>query len=80
MSAKQIKWFSDCTMDDVLLVGGKGASLGEMYRGLHKRGVLIPNGFTVTVDAYHKFVDTPVVEGAWGGVAEVEDVESKYQP
>ena len=61
-------------MDDVLVVGGKGASLGEMYGALHKRGVLIPNGFTVTVEAYHQFVDTPVVEGAWGGVAEVEDV------
>ena len=74
MSTKHIKWFEDCTMDDVLVVGGKGASLGEMYRDLHKRGVLIPNGFTVTVEAYHEFVDTPVAKGAWGGVAEVEDV------
>ena len=73
-SAKHVKWFSDCTMKDVDLVGGKGASLGEMYRGLHKRGVLIPNGFTVTVDAYHEFVDNEVSSEAWGGVADVEDV------
>lgn len=73
-TAQHIKWFSECTMDDVEAVGGKGASLGEMYRALHKRGVLIPNGFSVTVDAYHQFVDAPVSEGAWGGVAEVEDV------
>ncbi len=39
-------------MDDVALVGGKNASLGEMYRELLPRGVKTPNGFAITADAY----------------------------
>jgi len=61
-------------MDNVDEVGGKGASLGEMFQALHNNGVLVPNGFTVTVSAYTTFVDNPVSEGAWLGVAEVEDL------
>ena len=61
-------------MDNVSEVGGKGASLGEMFQALHENGVMVPNGFTVTVNAYAAFVDTPVPEGAWMGVSEVEDM------
>jgi len=41
MSKKKefILWFKDLTIEDVPLVGGKNASLGEMYRNLGKRGV-----------------------------------------
>ncbi|MGV3757407.1 MAG: phosphoenolpyruvate synthase, partial [Verrucomicrobiota bacterium] len=47
-----IKWFSDITIGDVPLVGGKNASLGEMYRELTPQGVRIPNGFAITAEAY----------------------------
>jgi len=50
--AKYIKWFSELGMEDVELVGGKNASLGEMYRNLTAEGVRVPNGFAVTSEAY----------------------------
>lgn len=49
---KLILWFKDLTIKDVPLVGGKTASLGEMYRELTKKGVRVPNGFAVTAHAY----------------------------
>ena len=52
-----IKRFPDITYDDVAIVGGKNASLGEMYRELGKRGVLVPNGFAVTAEAYRYYLD-----------------------
>jgi pyruvate,water dikinase len=55
--AKQlILWFEDIGITDVPLVGGKNASLGEMYRNLTKQGVAIPNGFAITAEAYWTFV------------------------
>ena len=47
-----ILWFKDLTIDDVPSVGGKNASLGEMYRSLTKKGVNVPDGFAVTAYAY----------------------------
>ncbi|HWJ26076.1 MAG TPA: PEP/pyruvate-binding domain-containing protein, partial [Flavisolibacter sp.] len=43
-------------MNDLDLVGGKNASLGEMIQHLTKLGVQIPGGFVITVEAYHEFV------------------------
>ena len=51
-SPRFIKWFVDITIDDVSLVGGKNASLGEMFRELTPKGVKVPNGFAVTAEAY----------------------------
>lgn len=50
--SKYIRWFEETTIDDVPIVGGKNASLGEMYRELTSKGVKIPNGFSVTAEAY----------------------------
>jgi len=50
--AKYIRWFNEIGIDDVPLVGGKNASLGEMYRELTPQGVKIPDGFAVTAKAY----------------------------
>lgn len=71
---KMLRWFAESNMENVGEVGGKGASLGEMFQALHENGVQVPNGFTVTVNAYSDFVDTPVAEGSWMGVAEIEDL------
>jgi len=50
-----IAWFKDLTIKDIPLVGGKNASLGEMYSKLTKKGVKVPNGFALTADAYWAF-------------------------
>ncbi len=56
--SKYIRWFEDTTIEDVPLVGGKNASLGEMYRELTAEGVKIPNGFSVTAEAYRHMIES----------------------
>ena len=51
-----IKWFADISIEDVPLVGGKNASLGEMVRELASKGVKVPNGFAITAEAYRHFI------------------------
>lgn len=53
---KNIIWFKDLTIQDVPKVGGKNASLGEMYQKLTQKGVNIPNGFAITAEAYQAFL------------------------
>lgn len=55
-SGQFIKWFADISIEDVPTVGGKNASLGEMYRELAEQGVRIPNGFAITAEAYRHFL------------------------
>ncbi len=50
---RAIVWFNEVTKDDVSLVGGKGANLGEMTRA----EIPVPPGFIVTADAYFDFVE-----------------------
>jgi pyruvate,water dikinase len=47
-----IRWFEEIGIDDIPLVGGKNASLGEMIRELAARGIKVPNGFAITAEAY----------------------------
>jgi pyruvate, water dikinase len=47
-----VRWFKDIGLNDVALVGGKTASLGELYSALSSRGVKVPNGFALTAAAY----------------------------
>jgi len=61
-SKKFILWFSELGMSDVPLVGGKNASLGEMYRKLVPKGVDIPDGFAITSYAYRYFLKTAGIE------------------
>jgi pyruvate, water dikinase len=51
-----IKWFADITIEDVPLVGGKNASLGEMVRELAGKGVKVPDGFAITAEAFRHFI------------------------
>jgi pyruvate,water dikinase len=55
--SQYIKWFKELGIKDVELVGGKNASLGEMYQNLTKEGIRIPNGFAITADAYCTILD-----------------------
>jgi pyruvate,water dikinase len=49
-------WYADTRIEDLLRVGGKNASLGEMYRELAAQGVRVPNGFSITAEAYRFFL------------------------
>jgi pyruvate,water dikinase len=49
---RYIRFFGEIGLRDVPVVGGKNASLGEMYRELTSHGLLVPNGFAVTTEAY----------------------------
>jgi pyruvate,water dikinase len=51
-----IVWLSDVGMDDVPVVGGKNASLGEMLANLADAGVTVPGGFATTASAFREFL------------------------
>jgi pyruvate,water dikinase len=53
---RYIRWFDEIGIEDVPLVGGKNASLGEMLRALTPLGVRVPQGYAVTADAYRTFL------------------------
>ena len=59
-----IMWFDEIGIGDVALVGGKNASLGEMYQNLTPKGVAIPGGFAVTAYAYRYLIEAAGIEGA----------------
>jgi pyruvate,water dikinase len=56
-----IRSFLEIGLQDVGLVGGKTASLGELYSTLASEGVAVPNGFAITADAYRDALSQPGV-------------------
>ncbi|NBB84473.1 MAG: phosphoenolpyruvate synthase [Alphaproteobacteria bacterium] len=69
-----IRWFKDLTIDHVPEVGGKNASLGEMYRELVPIGVNLPNGYATTAEAFRQ---TLTDAGAWDELHELLDTLDK---
>ena len=69
-----VRWFSDIRLSDVATVGGKNASLGELYSSLSKEGVRVPNGFALTAEAYR---DALTSRNAWGPLHQLLDVIDK---
>ncbi|MCI5226258.1 MAG: phosphoenolpyruvate synthase, partial [Candidatus Electrothrix sp. AX2] len=59
---KLILWFDEIGIDDVPLVGGKNASLGEMYQHLTEKGVAVPHGFAITAYAYRYLLKEAGIE------------------
>ena len=53
-----IRTLDTLDINDVALVGGKNASLGEMIQGLSKHGVSVPGGFAITAEGYHQFIES----------------------
>lgn len=51
-----VLWFANTGIEDIPLVGGKNASLGEMIQHLSAKGVRVPNGFATTAFAYREFI------------------------
>lgn len=52
-----IRPFNSLGVNDVPIVGGKNASLGEMYRSLTEKGIKVPNGFATTAEAYRDYIE-----------------------
>lgn len=73
-----ILWFDEVGLSDLPMVGGKNASLGEMRRELTKSGVNVPNGFAVTVNAYHSFLEEAILHD-WHETREKPDVRQNIR-
>ncbi len=58
-----IKKFDSISINDIPQVGGKNASLGEMFSQLSSRGIAVPDGFAVTADAYRHFIAHNKLDG-----------------
>jgi len=58
-----VLWFDEIGISDVPSVGGKNASLGEMYRELSQKGVKVPYGFAITAHAYRHFLEKAGIRG-----------------
>jgi pyruvate,water dikinase len=68
-----VSFFEDFGIDDVPHVGGKNASLGEMFQKLSGQGVRVPHGFAITAAAYRHMLDEA---GAWDRLhAELDDID-----
>jgi len=68
-------WFKDIHFDDVNIVGGKGANLGEMYN----LGIPVPNGFCVTAEAYFKFIEANKLKPKIKAILDIMDVDDPEQ-
>ncbi|WP_237572390.1 phosphoenolpyruvate synthase [Mycolicibacterium lacusdiani] len=72
-TSRYVRFFEDMGIDDVALVGGKNASLGEMFQNLSGKGVRVPHGFAITAAAYRHMLDEA---GAWDRLhAELDAVD-----
>ena len=59
---RYIQWFKDLGMNDVAVVGGKNASLGEMIANLANAGISVPDGFATTADAFREHLSANDLE------------------
>jgi len=73
-SAEFVRWFDTLTNQDVAIVGGKNASLGEMIRTFSKEGIRVPDGFAITAAGYRTFLQHNNLEARLR-----EQLESKKQ-
>ena len=72
-TSRYVRFFEEFGIDDVPLVGGKNASLGEMFQKLSGQGVRVPHGFAITAAAYRYMLDKA---GAWDRLhAELDEVD-----
>ncbi len=69
-TASNVRWFKDIGLPDVSFVGGKNASLGELYSALSGKGILVPNGFALTAQAYRNAL---TAADAWGKLHRILD-------
>ena len=72
---KDIVWFSDVKKEDIQIVGGKGANLGELV----SIKAPVPNGFIVTSQAYFKSIENSGTQDRLRGILYDLDVENPTQ-
>ena len=72
---RNIVWFREVDKDDIGLVGGKGANLGELTRA----GLPVPPGFIVTAEAYLDFLKRTGLDSTIRGLLERLDVENNQK-
>ncbi|MDF5708087.1 MAG: phosphoenolpyruvate synthase [Nostoc sp. S4] len=74
-----ILWFDEVGINDIPLVGGKNASLGEMIQQLTSKGINVPTGFATTAYAYRHFIQSAGLEAKLRELfadLDVEDVKN----
>lgn len=71
-----IKFFDEIGIEDIPLVGGKNASLGEMYQALVPQGVLVPNGFAITSEAYRLLIEENQLLGEMHRLLDTLDINN----
>jgi len=74
MQNKYVLWFEEITSKDVPLVGGKNASLGEMFSQLTQKGVAIPDGFALTSEAFWYYLKENKID------TKIKEAFSKFNP
>src|SRR5437879_7086946 len=62
ISMRFVRWFAEVGLQDVGLVGGKVASLGEMIRELSALGIRVPDGFAITAEGYRYFISAAGID------------------
>ena len=76
--SKHVIWFEQLGMNDVPVVGGKNASLGEMISNLASAGISVPGGFATTAEAFRTFLAHNNLDDKINGLLvdfDVEDVD-----
>jgi pyruvate,water dikinase len=71
---KYVLWFKEISKEDVPLVGGKNASLGEMFSKLSKKGVQVPNGFAITAGAFRYYLSYNKID------EKLKEIFEKFDP
>lgn len=74
--SEYIAWFDHLSMNDIGLVGGKSASLGEMINHLSQVGVNVPAGFATTTTAYREFLSANGLVGRINQILAELDVDN----
>jgi len=71
---KYVLWFKEISKGDVPLVGGKNASLGEMFSKLSRKGIQVPNGFAITAEAFRYYLRFNQID------EKLEEIFEKFDP
>ncbi len=72
---EDIAWFKELSKNDIPLVGGKGANLGEMYNA----GLPIPPGFVVTAEVFRKFITSTKIDKQIFDILDTTNVDDNDQ-
>jgi pyruvate,water dikinase len=68
-----VLWLDEITADDLELVGGKGASLGELTGA----GLPVPSGFVVSAGTYRSFIEETGIDEELFAAVDVDTEDSK---